>query len=189
MTDAVRILFAGATGVLGRATLPHLQTHDVVGLTRTPEKLSLPRELGVEAEVCDVFDEEGLLRLAQRVRPQIVVNFVTDLASGSMAANNRARREGGQNLLNTATAVGASRLVVESIAFTVDADAAEAVEQLEQTTRHFPAEALILRFGRLWGPDTFHDAPPAPPALHVDKAGAEAARLIAHAPPGTYIVT
>ena len=185
----MRILLAGATGVLGRATLPHLRGHDVVGLTRSAEKAQHLRERDVEAAVCDVFDYEGLLRLMQGVRPQTVVNFVTDLASGSTTANIRARREGGQNLLNAANAVGASRVVVESVAFTLDGDAAEAVEQLEQTTRRFSGEALILRFGRLWGPGTFYDAPPQSPAVQIDKAGAEAARLLEHAPPGTYIVT
>jgi nucleoside-diphosphate-sugar epimerase len=185
----VRILLAGATGVLGRATLPHLRGHDVLGLTRSAEKAQRLRAHAVEAAVCDVFDYDGLLRLMEEARPQAVVNFVTDLASGSSQANGRARREGGQNLVNAATAVEASRLVVESVAFMLAGDAAEAVEQLEQTTRRFAGEALILRFGRLWGPGTFYDTRPEPPAVQIEKAGAEAARLLAHAPPGTYIVT
>jgi hypothetical protein len=183
-----RILFAGATGVLGRATLPYLRSYNVLALTRSPEKLQLLRAVGVEGAVCDVYDYDALLRLAQRVRPQTVVNFVTDLASGSATANTRARREGGENLLDAARATGASRLVVESVAFALKGDAAEAVERLEESTREFPGDALILRFGRLWGPGTFYQAPPQSPAVHVDKAGAEAARLIAEAPPGTYIV-
>jgi nucleoside-diphosphate-sugar epimerase len=148
----VRILFAGASGVLGRATLPHLDQDEVVALTRSPEKLRLLRELGAEAALCDVYDSEALLDLAMRAEPQAVVNFVTDLVEGSAALNNRARREGGANLLNAATASGALRLVVESVAFALDGDAAQAVEELEQSTRGFSGEALVLRFGRLWGP-------------------------------------
>lgn len=136
----VLILFARATGVLGRATLPHLRTHDIVGLTRSPEKAPLLHELGVEAVVCDVFDR-------------------------------------------------AKRLAVESIAFLLEEDAAEAAEQLEQSTRAFPGDALILRFGRLWGPGTFHDTPPRPPAVHIERVGAEAARLLTDAPAGTYVVS
>lgn len=185
----MRILFAGATGVLGRATLPHLRDHEIVGLTRSPEKAQLLRELGVDAAVCDVFDRDALLRLTEQARPETVVNFVTDLASGSRTANDRARREGGRNLLAAAEAAGAARLVVESVAFALEGDAAEAVDDLEAATRAFPHEALILRFGRLWGPGTFHEAPPDPPAVRIDKAGAEAARLLAQAPPGTYVVT
>ena len=185
----MRILFAGATGVLGRATLPHLGEHDVVGLTRSAERVPLLHELGVEAVVCDVFDREALVRLAKRTHPALVVNFVTDLTSGSMAANNRVRREGGRNLADAAAETSASRLAVESVAFTLENDAAEAAEELEQTARAFPGEALILRFGRLWGPDTFHESPPEPPAIHVREAGAEAARLLTDAPAGTYVVS
>jgi nucleoside-diphosphate-sugar epimerase len=185
----VRILFAGATGVLGRATLPHLDRHTVVALTRSQQKLSLLRELGAEGAVCDVYDREALVHVAQRVRPEVVVNFVTDLASGSIDANNRVRRVGGHNLLDAASAAHASRVVVESVAFTLDGNAGLAVDELEQSTRAFAGEALVLRFGRLWGPGTAYEAPPVPPAVHIEKAGAEAARLITDAPPATYVVT
>jgi nucleoside-diphosphate-sugar epimerase len=185
----MRILVAGATGVLGRATLPHLDQHDVFGLTRSREKLQLLRDLGTEGVVCDVYDYCALLLIVQRVRPQILVNFVTDLAAGSAAANNRARREGGANLLHAAEASQTSRLVVESVAFPLDGEAAQALERFEQSTREFPGEALILRFGRLWGPGTSYHTPPQPPTIPIDKAGAEAARLLANGPAGTYIVT
>jgi nucleoside-diphosphate-sugar epimerase len=185
----MRILFAGASGVLGRNTLPHLRGHEVTGLTRSPEKLELLRELGVEAAVCDVYELDALRRLARGVQPEVVVNFVTDLASRSYEANSRVRREGGKNLISAATASSAARLVTESVAFALDGDAATAVPELEDASRAFVGASLILRFGRLWGPATLHEASPGPPAVHVGKAGAEAARLIAHAPPGTYVVT
>ena len=185
----MRILFAGATGVLGRATLPHLRGHDVIGLTRSPERLPVLHELGAEAAVCDVYDYDALLRIAQRVQPEVLVNFVTDLISQSTAANSRVRREGGENLLNTARAVGASRVVVQSVAFALEGDAARAVERLEQSTHAFAGDALVFRFGRLWGPGTFHETPPQPPAVYIDKAGAEAARLLTQAPSGTYVIT
>jgi nucleoside-diphosphate-sugar epimerase len=111
----MRILFAGATGVLGRATLPHLAGHDVVGLTRTQAKLEALRALGASGVVCDVYDYERLLRVAEETKPQIVVNFLTDLSSGVGEANNRVRREGGSNLARVAMAVEAQRLVVESV--------------------------------------------------------------------------
>jgi hypothetical protein len=122
------------------------------------------------------------------VRPNAVVNFVTDLAAGSTAANNRARREGGANLLNVAGATGVSRLVVESVAFELGGDAGQAVRQLERSARAFSGEALILRFGRLWGPGTAYQAPPQAPTIHVDEAGARAARLITRGTPGTYAI-
>jgi nucleoside-diphosphate-sugar epimerase len=104
----MRILVAGASGVLGRATLPHLDRHDVVGLIRTREKLQLLRELGAEGIVCDVYDYPTLLRVTQQARPQIVVNFLTDLSARSDEATNRMRREGAANLLNAAEASNAT---------------------------------------------------------------------------------
>jgi hypothetical protein len=160
-----------------------------VGLTRAREKLQLIRNLGAEAIVCDVYDFRTLLQVTQQARPQIVVNLLTDLSTGSAAANNRVRREGATNLFNAAKAACASRLVVESVAFALQGDAAQAVEELEQSTAEYPGEAQILRFGRLWGPGTAYDTPPQPPTIKVEKAGAEAARLITDAPPGTYVVT
>jgi nucleoside-diphosphate-sugar epimerase len=188
LARGVRILFAGATGVLGRATLPHLSRHHVVGLTRSEEKLHLLRELGVEAVVCDVYDYDALLGVVRRARPETVVNFVTDLAARSAVANSRARREGGGNIVEAARASGASRLVVESVAFEVERDARQAVEQLERRAREFPGEAVILRFGRLWGAGTWYTAPPRPPAVRVDAAAVRAARFISCGAAGTYTI-
>jgi nucleoside-diphosphate-sugar epimerase len=184
----MRILVAGATGVLGRATLPHLKRHHVLGLTRAREKLPLLRALGAEGVVCDVYDSQELLLLARERRPNVVVNFVTDLSAGSSEANNRARREGGRNLVTAAEAAGSRRLILESVAFPLERPAAEALEQMEQTALESPIEVLILRFGRLWGPATFYQEPPKPPAIHIDVAGARAADLIISGLAGTYVL-
>jgi len=184
----MRILVAGASGVLGRATLPHLGRHHVVGLTRTPEKTRLIEELGAEGIVCDAYDHPALVRVVQEARPQIVVNFLTDLSGGAAKANNRVRRDGAANLLDAAEASGAERLVVESVAFPLDDEGALAIRVLERSTRAFAGEALILRFGRLWGAGTFHSVPPDPPRAQIGAAGAEAARLITEGTPGTHTV-
>jgi hypothetical protein len=47
-------------------------------------------------------------------------------------------------------------------------------------------EDMILRFARLRGPGTRHGEPDHD-AIHVDEAGAQAARLLTSAPPGTYV--
>jgi NADPH:quinone reductase-like Zn-dependent oxidoreductase len=185
----MRILMAGASGVLGRATLPHLAAHDVIGLTRSRENLETLRNLGAEPVLCDVYDYDTLLRVTEQARPRIVVNFLTDLSGGSAEANNRIRREGGTNLLNAATATKAQRLVVESVAFPLNAEAAQAVDLLEQRTRAFAGDSIILRFGRLWGPGTAHRTASRPPAIHIERAGAEAARHLVHAAPGVYVIT
>jgi len=189
LTETMRILIAGATGVLGRATLPHLHRHELAGLTRSEEKLESVRELGAQPFLCDVYDYEALLRVAELFRPRIVANFLTALSSGSAEANSRVRREGGANLLNAAEAAGARRLVVESVAFPLEGDGAAAVDELEQSARGFLGESVILRFGRLWGPGTYYGAPPRPPTIHIDRAATTGARLLVQATPGTHLVT
>ncbi len=183
----MRILFAGASGVLGRATLPHLDGHDVVGLTRTRAKLEALRALGAYGVVCDVYDYERLLRVAEETKPQVVVNFLSELSSGVGEANNRVRREGGSNLARAAMGVEARRLVVESVSFRLESSAMTALEEMERTALISPLEVLILRFARLWGPGTWHSEPDHD-AIHVDEAGAQAAKLLTSAPPGTYVI-
>ena len=146
---------------------------------------SLLRALGAEGAVCDVYDSRKLIRLPQERRPDVVVNVVTDLSAGSSEANNRARREGGRNLVSAAEAAGSWRLVLESVAFPLEPPAAEVLERMEQTALESPLDVLILRFGRLWGPATFHRKPPEPSAVHIADAGARAATLITSGPPGT----
>jgi uncharacterized protein YbjT (DUF2867 family) len=183
-----RIMVAGATGALGRATLPHLERHQVVGLTRSQKKLALLRALGVEGVVCDVYNREELVGVAKTVRPHIVVNFLTDLSSGNREANNRVRREGGANLVNAAVEGEACRLVVESVSFALERTAADAVEQMERTALNAPLDVLILRFARFWGPGTFYSEPPDSEAVHIEEAGARAAKLLTSAPPGAYVI-
>ena len=185
----MRILIAGATGVLGRATLPHLvETHDVVGLTRTRAKVRLLRSLGADGVACDVYDAEKLLRLVQARRPQVVVNFLTDLSSGDGEANNRLRRIGGANLVAAAEAAGAQRLIVESVDFPLGDAAAKALAEMEARALGSSMEVLVLRFGRFWGPSTRYPTPPEPPRIHVNDAGAQAAGVIESGSPGIHVV-
>jgi nucleoside-diphosphate-sugar epimerase len=79
----MRVFLAGATGVLGRALIPHLLGHQVVGLTRDPARTTLLHELGAEAAVADAYDRESLIRVVVDAQPEVVVNFLTDLAARS----------------------------------------------------------------------------------------------------------
>jgi hypothetical protein len=168
--------------------LRHLHGHEVIGLTRSEAKLELLRGLGAEGVVCDVYDCAALLQVARRARPQVMANFLTDLSSGNGDANNRVRREGGSNLLRAAINVGALRLVLESVSFSLDRAAADAVRHMERTALKAPLDVLILRFGRLWGDGTWYSEPPGNDAVHVDEAGAQAAELLTSATAGTYVI-
>ncbi len=184
----MRILIVGATGVLGRATLPHLGGHDVTGTTRSADRRASLAALGARAELCDVYQPDALARVARACAPEVVVNFLTDLAGGPGPANSRIRREGGPIVSAAACASGARRLVVESIAFAGSADSAAAVAALEDSAVASGLDVLILRFGRFWGPGTWTETAPEPPAIHVAEAGRRAATLILMGRPGIHLV-
>ena len=58
----MRVFIAGATGVIGARLVPLLigAGHEVVGMTRSPDKVGLLRDLGAEPVVCDVFPARPL---------------------------------------------------------------------------------------------------------------------------------
>lgn len=182
----MRILLVGASGVLGRALLPHLQQHEVVGTTRSIDKVGMLRSLSAIGAVCDVYEQGALERLALDFRPELVVNLLTDLATGPGPSNARIRREGGPLVVSAARAAGANKLVVESISFPTPVSSAEAVTALEQSALSSDLAVWILRFGRFWGPGTWDVTPPAGPRVHVQTAGRLAAETFLHEPPGLY---
>ena len=177
----MRIFVAGATGAIGRALLPLLEGHEVVGMTRSrPE---LVRDLGAEPVVCDVYDRERLLAVVAEARPEVVVDLLTDLAAWDFEANNRIRREGTRNLVDATVTAGATRLVVESVDFELPPDGAAAVREMERIAQESGLQVDVLRFGLLWGPHTDQEENPGEPGrVHV----AEAARAVLAAlePPG-----
>ena len=62
----MRIFLAGASGVIGVRLVPLLAGagHVVAGMTRSPGKAGLLRELGALPVVCDVFDAGALTQAA-----------------------------------------------------------------------------------------------------------------------------
>jgi nucleoside-diphosphate-sugar epimerase len=187
----MRILIVGASGVLGRATLPQLQrdAHEVVGTTRSQGKRELLRSLGATPELCDVYEPGAIERVARAARPEIVVNFLTDLSAGPGPANSRIRVEGAPLVSAAARAAGARRLVVESIAFETTGASAAAVAALEENASAAGLEALVLRFGLFWGPGTWSEGPPERrPTVHVAEAGRRAAALIVSGAPGVHVI-
>jgi uncharacterized protein YbjT (DUF2867 family) len=66
----MRIFVAGASGVIGIRLVPLLVAdgHVVAGMTRSPHKVGLLRELGAEPVVCDVFGAGALAQAPWRRR-------------------------------------------------------------------------------------------------------------------------
>lgn len=153
----MRILVAGASGVLGRALLPLLREHQVVGTTRS--RPGVVRALGAEPVVLDAYDRGGVREALGAARPEVVVDLLTDLRGRDFAANDRIRREATPILVEAAVAAGVWRLVIESIAFDVAAETAAARDAMERTAHASGLEVAVVRLGRLWGPGTWSAAP------------------------------
>jgi nucleoside-diphosphate-sugar epimerase len=189
--------------------------HAVCGATRSRDKSELLRELGARPVVADVFDAEALTAAVVKAKPDIVIHQLTDLSaiadparrSAALASNARIRDEGTHNLVAAARKAGARRLIAQSIAWAyapgrrpyaedhpLDTNAegdrgvsVGGVESLErQALAASPMQGLVLRYGRLYGPGSGVDAPPAPPSVHVDAAAYAALLAIDHGEPGTF---
>jgi nucleoside-diphosphate-sugar epimerase len=178
----MRVFVAGATGAIGRPLVAALLAagHEVVGMTRSPEKAEGLRDAGAEAAVVDAFDADGVRGALDSARPEVVVNQLTDLPAayttdmGELtAATNRLRREGNRVLLDAAREAGARRYVAQSIAFAYaaegdwvkDEDAplgghpevVGGVRDLEGAVLEAPGlEGIVLRYGQLYGPGTWY---------------------------------
>jgi len=187
----------------------------VVGTTRDAAKAEWLRSTGVEAAVVDVFDAEALCKAVAQSGAMIVVHQLTDLPqvrdpahlTAALERNARLRELGTQNLVAAALAAGATRFVAQSIAFAyapgpqpyaedaplnvaaadpAAARSARGVASLERQVLGASFEGIVLRYGRLYGPGTWFDSPPAGAPLHVD-AAAHAARLaLRGGEPGIY---
>lgn len=181
----MRIFVAGASGVIGRQLVPLLlaEGHTVAGMTRSPEKAQELRALGAEPVICDVYDAEALSEAVRAFAPELVMHQLTDLPDQPeriaefAERNNRIRTEGTRNLIAAARAAGAEHLLAQSISWEPPTGG-EAVEQHERAV--LDADGVVVRYGRLYGPGTYHeDELPDPPRIHVQEAARRTVELIA----------
>lgn len=205
------VFVAGAAGAIG-AVLCRLLIEDgwrVVGTTRSSERAARLQSRGVSAVLVDVFDRAALIEAVAAAAPQVVVHQLTDLpkhaTAESMAAaragNARIRELGTDNLVAAAVAAGAKRMVAQSIAFAyapgpqphaeeapLDAASFPSVLHLERRVLGCGLEGVVLRYGRLYGPNTWTATPPANGPVHVDAAADAARRALTRGKPGVYNV-
>jgi uncharacterized protein YbjT (DUF2867 family) len=148
----MRIFLAGASGVIGVRLVPLLvsEGHEVAGMTRSPQKVEVLRELGAEPVVCDVFDASALIEAVKAFRPELVMQQLTDLPDEVdripefAGRNNRIRTEGTRNLLAAARAAGTTRFLAQSIAWTPPRGG-EAVAEHERLV--LDAGGVVVRYG------------------------------------------
>ncbi|GAA4178166.1 NAD(P)-dependent oxidoreductase [Gryllotalpicola koreensis] len=173
----MRIFVAGASGVLGRAFLPLAveRGYEVIGMTRSSVGARTVESLGAVPALADALDRKQLGRALAAARPDVVVDLLTDLATGDSGSNARLRTEGTRNLVDAAHQAGVSQIVAESISWVyapgtdpadenegLDAEAVEprlttirGITALEAAVREVPHSA-VLRFGQLYGEGTWY---------------------------------
>jgi nucleoside-diphosphate-sugar epimerase len=175
----MRILMAGATGVIGRQTVPVLAAagHQVTGLARTPA-----RRPDAEVVVADALDPAAVKRAVQAAAPQVIVHLLTAIPdpvdprhlARDMALTNRLRTQGTANLL---AAAGGARVIAQGLAYAYDpagppvkdedaplwrrpptqfAPVVDALRDLERQVA--TAGGLVLRLGHLYGPGSSYAA-------------------------------
>jgi nucleoside-diphosphate-sugar epimerase len=181
----VRVLVAGATGAVGRPLVPRLLAagHEVVGLTRSPERADGLRAQGAEAIVCDVLEAGAAQAAARAAAPEAIVDMLTDLPpvydvrklGEAYAVNARVKRIGCRGLLAAGRELGTRRHVSQSVAFLyrpegarlkteddpVMSDArppfgANVALQAELDAEVVAAGGTVLRFGFFYGPGTWY---------------------------------
>ncbi|UBF24315.1 NAD(P)-dependent oxidoreductase [Kovacikia minuta CCNUW1] len=184
----MRIFVAGATGAIGRPLLAQLlaKGHQVVALTRSPEKAKALVQQGVEPAIADVFDPDAVKAAVSHAQPDVVIEQLTaypktytrESMSAAAALNTRIRLEGGANVLAAAQTAGVRRYLRQSIGFwaipgtgladeetplSLDASPAVAadakiVTEIERRLLTTPnIEGIALRYGFFYGPGTwFH---------------------------------
>jgi len=122
----MKVFVAGATGALGKQLVPQLveRGHEVVGMTRSPEKAPLIEEQGAGAAIADGLDPEAVAQAVAAAGPEVIVHQMTALGGDlsmrkidrTFVQTNRLRTEGTDHLLSAGRAVGIRRFVAQSFA-------------------------------------------------------------------------
>ena len=180
----MRVFVAGATGVIGQRLVPGLVEagHTVTAMTRNLDRAEGLAALGADPVECDVYDTKGLEEALRKAKPDVVIHQLTALPQAidprkmeeQLAPNDRIRTEGTRNLVKAAAAVGARRIVAQSVSFAYTPEggsvkeedaplwleaprpwrrSVEAIADLERQVLSVEGvEGVVLRYGYFYGP-------------------------------------
>lgn len=183
----MRVLVAGATGVIGRQLVPLLISsgHDVIGLARSRARAAAVERAGAKLVVANALDRFELLRVVRDAAPDAVVHVLTAIPAAinprrlarDFAMTNRLRTEGTRNLLDAAIDASVKRIITQGLAYAYDPSgdgvANEDTPFWPNPPKQFvpvlaalreleqltnAANGLVLRFGHLYGPGSIYAA-------------------------------
>lgn len=119
----MRVLVAGATGVIGRQLVPQLQQagHEVISLSSKPPL----QHGGGEVVITDALDRVALTTAVMAVEPDAVVHLMTAIPknlnprrlASEFALTNRLRTDGTRNLADASKAAGSKRFITQGLAY------------------------------------------------------------------------
>lgn len=179
----MRVFIAGATGAIGSRLVPLLVAdgHDVVGTSRTPERLAGIDAAGATGMTMDALDAASVRTAVLAAHPDVIVHELTGLSAlagdvkhfdEEFAATNALRTVGTDHLLAAAREAGVDRFIAQSYAGWPNARTGGPVKTEEDPLDPAPTAAsrqsiaairhverattdaagLVLRYGNLYGP-------------------------------------
>lgn len=120
----MRVIVAGASGVVGRALLPALvaRGHQVAGLVRSAAGAQTTAALGAEPLVADALNRDATIAHVVGFRPDALIHQLTAIPAdldmrrfdAAFAPTNQLRTKGTDNLLEAARRAGVRRFVAQS---------------------------------------------------------------------------
>lgn len=119
----MKVLVAGATGVMGRQLVPRLVDagHEVFAMIRKESDKAAMTQLGAVPVIADALDRAAVDAAMRQASPEVVVHQLTAIRTvdprhmeQSFAATDQLRTKGTDNLLAAARAVGVRRFVAQS---------------------------------------------------------------------------
>ena len=147
----MRVLVAGATGVIGTQLVPRLVAagHEVHGMTRSESKQAMLNDLGAVPVVADALDPEQVAQAVALARPEVIVHQLTAIGALDLrhfdrdfALTNRLRTEGTDHLLSAGHAAGVQRFLAQSNAAFPYARAGGAVKDEQDPLDPSPAREM-----------------------------------------------
>lgn len=181
----MKVFVAGASGAIGKPLVRQLAAagHEVTGMTSTEANTAGIEAGGARAVVCDALNADALREVVGAAKPEVVISQLTRLPQSydprkiDYGPTNRARFEGGRNLVEAARAAGARRFLSQSIAFLYAPEGPMVVDEEARPWTEAPEpfasgvgptlgherdvleaeglEGLVLRYGQFYGPGTY----------------------------------
>ena len=177
----MRVLLAGATGVLGRRLVRSLADagHEAIGLTRDERGDGIVRDLGGTPIRADLFQADEII--AQIDSTDAVIHAATAIPTKQRPSkkdwgiNDRIRIEGIESMIEVARRTGAKQLIFQSVVWVARPDdespfdendpanpddvteSAATAERMTMTAGlEYGFVPTVLRGGWFYGPDAWH---------------------------------